>query len=91
MRYLLMVIVVYLFRFSSLFMAGGGLHFWLFKGDKFSNMLITLGMALFMWGIAKLISFVLKINNPRFLNTRAKRIIAAVICILLGLLLPFDA
>ncbi len=84
---LLFYIIMYMMQWCALYLTGGSTFFLLFRGSSFTESLAGYGMAAFMWLIGKGINWML--GNPRppkFLNTRNKRIIAAVASFLLGFL-----
>lgn len=84
---LLFYIIMYMMQWCALYLTGGSTFFFLFRGASIIETLGVYGMAAFMWLIGKGIQWML--GNPRppkFLDTRNKRIIAAVASFLLGFL-----
>ena len=75
-------------RWAALFIAGGSLQFLIFQNASVSDTLMTLGMSVVMWLFAKLITFAFRLPHFRVLNTRKKRIIAAIISLAMGFVLP---
>ena len=79
------------FRFLALFVAGASLSCFLFHGSGIGETAGTLGFALFVWLLGAGIDALLKIPfTLKFLNTRKKRIIATIICFVLGFVFPFS-
>jgi len=78
-----------LFQWLALYVAGGSLGFFLVMGSPISDMLIDMVFALFVWLLAKGISAMFRIPVTfKFLNTRAKKILAAIIIFVSGFILP---
>ena len=84
---LFFVILVNMFRWLALFLAGGSLGFLFFHGASIGETLGTLGFALFVWLLAKGINCIMGIPlQLKFIDTKKKRIIAAVASFVMGIL-----
>lgn len=79
-------------QWCALTITGMSLQYLIFSNGTLTDTLITLAMAAFMWLFAKLTSFAMKMPPSafKFLNTRRKRIIAAVISFAMGFLIGFN-
>lgn len=82
-------IISLLFQWLALFLAGGSLSFLMFHGASIGETLGTLGFGLFVWFLGKGINALMQFPFTfKFLDTRKKRIIAAIISVAMGFLLP---
>ena len=81
------VILINMFRWLALFLAGSSLGYLLFHGGSIGETLGTMGVALFVWLLAKGIDFIMNIPlQLKFLHTKQKRIIAAAVSFAVGVL-----
>ena len=78
-------IIMYLFRFSAIYLAGATCYFAVFEGAPFWENIASLGLAAFMWLLAMGLNILQgKPPYPRLLNTPLKRIIAGAIVFFMG-------
>lgn len=86
------VILAAMFRWLALFLAGSSLGYLLFKGGALSDTLLTVGFALLVWLMAKGISALMGNSvQLKFLDTKQKRVIAAVASFAMGVIFALTA
>ena len=82
---LIYYIIVYLFRWTALYMAGGQICSLMCGRSSIGDTLLLFAVMAVMWLLAKLYDFMLgHPQPPKFLNTRTKQIIAAAVTFCLG-------
>ena len=81
------------FRGLALFLAGSTVSYWLMQNAPVSEVLLSLGFALFVWLLAKGFHAIMGAAVPqlKFLNARQKRILAAVVCVAIGFVFSMGA
>lgn len=86
------VILVMMFRWLALFLAGSSVAYGLLLGGSVGEMLPSLGFSLFVWLLAKGMDAIMNnASQVKFLDTKQKRIIAAVASFAMGVIFALTA
>ena len=83
-------IMIYLLRWSALFLLGGQLSFFLMGRSELDDLLTILGLSCVMWLTSIVIYFTKgRPQPPKFLDTQNKKIVAAIAAFFMGFFFGF--
>ena len=83
-----MIILVILFEYVAYWLTAfiiGGTMMGVFPIEE----IFTLILPVIMWGFGKIIKYIMGLSYPKFLDTKIKKVIAAVLSITFGFLCNF--